>query len=178
VSAGAWVRGQTVADVRSRIQHGVGVGSPVTFSPNYFVEISATLELKKRALSAYASEMRPWPHARSLEAVEALAKWRGASAGVIARRHSCWAAASSEISIWAALIRFTSLRLARRGAGPDLWDRIAARAPIRYHTSFIQALIASHGAPERLRSKYTSCAKICDCRCRRRIVSCWHHWSE
>lgn len=61
-----------------------GVGSPVTFSPNYFVEISATLELKKRALSAYASEMRPWPHARSLEAVEALAKWRGASAGVIA----------------------------------------------------------------------------------------------
>lgn len=60
------------------------VASPVTFSPNYFVEVSATLEVKKRALSAYASEMRPWPHARSLEAVESLAKWRGASAGVIA----------------------------------------------------------------------------------------------
>jgi len=28
--------------------------------------------------------MRPWPHARSLEAVESLAKWRGASVGVIA----------------------------------------------------------------------------------------------
>ena len=60
------------------------VASPATFSPNYFVEVSATLEVKKRALSAYASEMRPWPHARSLEAVESLAKWRGASVGVMA----------------------------------------------------------------------------------------------
>jgi N-acetylglucosamine malate deacetylase 1 len=60
------------------------VASPVSFSPNYFVEISATLEIKKQALSAYAAEIRPWPHARSLEAVEALAKWRGASVGVMA----------------------------------------------------------------------------------------------
>jgi LmbE family N-acetylglucosaminyl deacetylase len=60
------------------------VASPVSFSPNFFVEISATLEIKKRALHAYASEMRPWPHARSLEAIDALAKWRGASAGVTA----------------------------------------------------------------------------------------------
>ena len=26
--------------------------------------------------------MRPWPHARSMEAVEYLARWRGASIGV------------------------------------------------------------------------------------------------
>jgi N-acetylglucosamine malate deacetylase 1 len=60
------------------------VASSANFNPNYFVEISATLELKRRALSAYASEIRPWPHARSLEAVEALATWRGASIGVAA----------------------------------------------------------------------------------------------
>jgi LmbE family N-acetylglucosaminyl deacetylase len=60
------------------------VASPVSFNPNFFMEISATLEIKKRALCAYASEMRTWPHARSLEAVEALAKWRGASVGVTA----------------------------------------------------------------------------------------------
>jgi N-acetylglucosamine malate deacetylase 1 len=60
------------------------VASPVSFNPNYFVEISGTLELKRHALAAYASEIRPWPHARSLEAVEALAKWRGASVGIVA----------------------------------------------------------------------------------------------
>ena len=53
-----------------------------SFEPNYFVEVSATLELKRRALESYASEMRAWPHARSLDAVEALARWRGASVGV------------------------------------------------------------------------------------------------
>ena len=58
------------------------IASPTVFNPNYYVEISATLERKTQALSAYSAEMRPWPHARSLEAVQALAKWRGASVGV------------------------------------------------------------------------------------------------
>lgn len=59
--------------------------SPMTaFAPNWFVDISAVLELKLRALDAYAQEMRPWPHARSAEGVEALARWRGASIGVAA----------------------------------------------------------------------------------------------
>jgi N-acetylglucosamine malate deacetylase 1 len=52
------------------------------FEPNHFVEVSATLELKQRALASYVSEMRSWPHSRSLEAVESLARWRGASVGV------------------------------------------------------------------------------------------------
>jgi LmbE family N-acetylglucosaminyl deacetylase len=59
-------------------------GVTATFSPNYFYDISATLGLKLRALSAYAAEMRPWPHARSIEAVDALAKWRGSSVGLAA----------------------------------------------------------------------------------------------
>lgn len=51
------------------------------FVPDWFVDASATLSLKLKALRAYASEMRPWPHSRSLEAVEHLARWRGACAG-------------------------------------------------------------------------------------------------
>lgn len=57
-------------------------GPGTTFSPNYFVDIEATLDKKLQALSAYHPEMRPWPHARSLAAVEHLARWRGASVGV------------------------------------------------------------------------------------------------
>ena len=58
---------------------------PITvdaFRPNYFVEIAGTLDRKLAALACYESEMRPWPHARSLRAVEALARWRGANVGV------------------------------------------------------------------------------------------------
>lgn len=56
--------------------------SAAPFLPNWWNNISATLDLKIKALRAYHVEMRPWPHARSLEAVEHLAKWRGASIGV------------------------------------------------------------------------------------------------
>jgi LmbE family N-acetylglucosaminyl deacetylase len=52
------------------------------FVPNFFEDISESLELKIKALEAYESEMREWPHARSIKAVEHLAKWRGASVGV------------------------------------------------------------------------------------------------
>jgi hypothetical protein len=39
------------------------------------------LQKKQEALQCYAEEMRPWPHTRSYQAVEALAKWRGATVG-------------------------------------------------------------------------------------------------
>lgn len=59
-------------------------GMAPAFVPNWFVDISGQLEVKQRALEAYASEMRPWPHSRSYEAVEHLARWRGAAAGFAA----------------------------------------------------------------------------------------------
>ena len=61
-------------------------GKPGTdsFMPNYFVDITSILARKLKALRAYADEMRPWPHARSLEAVEHLARFRGATVGVAA----------------------------------------------------------------------------------------------
>jgi len=56
--------------------------SAKSFSPNWFVDISATLETKLSALHAYQTELRAFPHPRSLRAVEALARWRGATVGV------------------------------------------------------------------------------------------------
>jgi LmbE family N-acetylglucosaminyl deacetylase len=67
-------------EVPSSTEWHVSPGRP--FEPNYFVDVSATLELKQSALSAYESEMRAWPHSRSHEAVESLARWRGANVGV------------------------------------------------------------------------------------------------
>ena len=52
-----------------------------SFVPNWFEDISDTLELKIKALGTYETEMRDWPHARSTKAVDHLAKWRGASVG-------------------------------------------------------------------------------------------------
>jgi len=59
-------------------------GSGEAFTPNWFVDISENLKIKLDALKAYDSEMRPYPHPRSYEAVQALAKWRGASSGFLA----------------------------------------------------------------------------------------------
>lgn len=52
------------------------------FLPNWYVDAGATLARKLEALQAYADELRPWPHPRSLQAVEYLARWRGASVGM------------------------------------------------------------------------------------------------
>ena len=57
-------------------------GSAAAFTPNWFVDISATLNRKLAALEAYAAELRVWPHPRTRQGVEHLAHWRGATVGV------------------------------------------------------------------------------------------------
>lgn len=52
------------------------------FVPTRFVDIAATFATKMAALACYGDEMRAFPHPRSAQAVEALARWRGASAGL------------------------------------------------------------------------------------------------
>lgn len=64
-------------------------GSAQAFQPNWFVDITAQWTRKRQALEAYAAEMRPWPHARSIEALEHLARWRGAQVGVEAAEAFC-----------------------------------------------------------------------------------------
>jgi LmbE family N-acetylglucosaminyl deacetylase len=54
------------------------------FNPTSYVDINGFLDVKLRAMRAYAQEMRPFPHPRSSEAMEALARWRGAESGLMA----------------------------------------------------------------------------------------------
>ena len=54
------------------------------FTPNVFISIETSREKKIEALKVYQSEMRKFPHSRSLQAVLSLAEWRGASSGVMA----------------------------------------------------------------------------------------------
>lgn len=57
-------------------------GSAQPFAPNWFVDITDTLDLKLAALDVYSAELRPWPHPRSRRGVEHLVHWRGATVGV------------------------------------------------------------------------------------------------
>ena len=52
------------------------------FIPNVGVDISGVLETKLKAISEYKSELKEYPHPRSLGAISALAKVRGAAVGV------------------------------------------------------------------------------------------------
>jgi LmbE family N-acetylglucosaminyl deacetylase len=65
-----------------------GPFADATFMPNVFVDISSTLETKVEAMRAYSkthsNEMRPFPHPRSTEALEAIARRHGSASGVLA----------------------------------------------------------------------------------------------
>ncbi|HYZ97249.1 MAG TPA: PIG-L deacetylase family protein [Acidimicrobiales bacterium] len=52
-----------------------------TFAPNWCVDISNHIDAKLEALSRYESELDAFPGARSMEAVRALALFRGSQAG-------------------------------------------------------------------------------------------------
>lgn len=52
------------------------------FLPTVYEDISATLEAKKKAMSYFPTQLAPFPNARSIEAIEALAAFRGATVSV------------------------------------------------------------------------------------------------
>ncbi len=52
------------------------------FTPNYFVDITSQINLKIKALEKFESEMRVWPHARSIRALNNLIYLRGSQVGV------------------------------------------------------------------------------------------------
>lgn len=52
------------------------------FHPTLFEDVGATIDDKKLAMSYYRSEYRDYPHARSIEALEYLARTRGLQAGI------------------------------------------------------------------------------------------------
>ena len=64
-----------------------GINIPIsenTFIPNVFEDITDYLEAKKKAVSYFKSQVHNFPDLRSLETVEALARFRGATANVMA----------------------------------------------------------------------------------------------
>lgn len=52
------------------------------FSPNLYIDISNEYLNKKKLLKIYSKEMRKKPHARSIEAVMNLSKYRGSQVGL------------------------------------------------------------------------------------------------
>ncbi|HTE53107.1 MAG TPA: PIG-L deacetylase family protein [Kofleriaceae bacterium] len=74
--AGRGIREVHCYEVQSETHWNVPYVEP-GFLPTLWVDIADTLETKLRALACYESQIRPAPDARSLEAVRALATWRG-----------------------------------------------------------------------------------------------------
>lgn len=52
------------------------------FHPNTFVDVGSSIDRKKLALSYYETEYRAYPHPRSIEGVEYLARKRGLEVGL------------------------------------------------------------------------------------------------
>jgi LmbE family N-acetylglucosaminyl deacetylase len=52
------------------------------FTPNTYIDISEAIDKKLEAMKCYKSEIRDYPHPRSLEAIEILAKKRGLEVGL------------------------------------------------------------------------------------------------
>ena len=54
-----------------------------SFTPNVWVDVSETFQDKIRAMECYESQICRYPHPRSAEGIEALAKYRGSTIGVM-----------------------------------------------------------------------------------------------
>jgi LmbE family N-acetylglucosaminyl deacetylase len=52
------------------------------FVPNVFVDVAAFLDKKLEAMACYRTQMRDWPHPRSLQALRLQAEERGVSVGL------------------------------------------------------------------------------------------------
>lgn len=62
--------------------HWSAAGLEPAFDPQLYVDVTDHLTTKLEAMRTYASQVRPAPDARSLEAVSALATWRGSVVGM------------------------------------------------------------------------------------------------
>lgn len=69
--------------------HWAAAGIEPNFEPNWFVDISATLADKLDAMRCYESQLSDEIPARSLTAIEALARFRGSVVGVPAAEAFC-----------------------------------------------------------------------------------------
>ncbi|SMM99280.1 hypothetical protein SPONN_402 [uncultured Candidatus Thioglobus sp.] len=52
------------------------------FIPNYFIDITGFMDKKIQALQCYDAEIREFPHARSYQTIQSMAKFRGSLIGI------------------------------------------------------------------------------------------------
>ncbi|MCV3482448.1 PIG-L deacetylase family protein [Campylobacter sp. CNRCH_2014_0184h] len=55
---------------------------PLSFQPDVFFDISSSLDLKLQAMSFYQSELKQYPHPRSLEGIKINAQYQGMKVGL------------------------------------------------------------------------------------------------
>jgi LmbE family N-acetylglucosaminyl deacetylase len=55
---------------------------PLSFSPEVFFDITETIELKTKAICAYKSELRQFPHPRSLKGIQLNSQYWGMKVGM------------------------------------------------------------------------------------------------
>lgn len=65
---------ETLSETEWNIPNGANA-----FIPNTWSDITDTLDVKLQAMACYKSQLRPFPHPRSLEALQALATVRGST---------------------------------------------------------------------------------------------------
>jgi len=76
------VAGESVKEIYSfEVLSSTEWSYPVKFSPDTFFDISRTVDVKLKAIQSYKSELRQYPHPRSAEGVEVLAKNWGMKTG-------------------------------------------------------------------------------------------------
>ncbi len=51
------------------------------FSPDFFVDITKTISTKQMAMGSYKTELKEFPHPRSLAGIETLSRFRGTQSG-------------------------------------------------------------------------------------------------
>ena len=77
------IKEETVKEIYSfEIPSSTEWNYPLSFSPNVFYDISETIEIKLKALEEYKTELRKYPHPRSLERVKFIAKDWGMKVGL------------------------------------------------------------------------------------------------
>ena len=57
---------------------------PISFNPNFFVDITTELDKKLKAMACYENESRKFPHPRSTKNLESIARRWGSVSGIIA----------------------------------------------------------------------------------------------
>ena len=76
-TAGQSIKHVLAYEARSETEWGF-----LPFIPTVYEDITDEMESKVEAMRVYASEVKDFPHPRSLEAIDALAKTRGSEAGL------------------------------------------------------------------------------------------------